>query len=246
MQPSGEVGRFEAVDFPSPPADRHRYPTNPMAIERNISIRVWEHPVESLPFDLLEILSEEELSAYAEGAPYFQRLAASSGCTALKQLLDNADHDQPMFVDLKKSDDSPWYVWFGFTFPSMSFNPRLRLAKPIRLPSNSPVEIKQFYKAFGGICESSFIGGFMPPERILLGANHFIMDRHLVGLPDNSYPWFDFGNGDYAGWLPSGNAFMYDHGTGDITETDFSDLCNMLYSEFSRSPLMTCLTSHAV
>jgi hypothetical protein len=27
MQPSGEVGRFEVVDCPSPPADRHRYPT---------------------------------------------------------------------------------------------------------------------------------------------------------------------------------------------------------------------------
>ncbi|WP_145167537.1 hypothetical protein [Rubripirellula lacrimiformis] len=27
MQPSGEVGRFEVVDLPSPPADRQRYPT---------------------------------------------------------------------------------------------------------------------------------------------------------------------------------------------------------------------------
>ncbi len=27
MQPSGEVGRFEVVDFPSPPADRHRSST---------------------------------------------------------------------------------------------------------------------------------------------------------------------------------------------------------------------------
>lgn len=25
MQPSGEVGRFEVDDQPSPPADRHRY-----------------------------------------------------------------------------------------------------------------------------------------------------------------------------------------------------------------------------
>ncbi|TWT64938.1 hypothetical protein Pan14r_54400 [Crateriforma conspicua] len=25
MQPSGEVGRFEVVDLPSPPADRRRY-----------------------------------------------------------------------------------------------------------------------------------------------------------------------------------------------------------------------------
>lgn len=27
MQPSGEVGRFEVVNLPSPPADRRRYPT---------------------------------------------------------------------------------------------------------------------------------------------------------------------------------------------------------------------------
>jgi hypothetical protein len=27
MQPSGEIGRFEMVDLPSPPADRRRYPT---------------------------------------------------------------------------------------------------------------------------------------------------------------------------------------------------------------------------
>lgn len=26
MQPSGEIGRFEVVDVPSPPADRRRYP----------------------------------------------------------------------------------------------------------------------------------------------------------------------------------------------------------------------------
>ncbi|ELP34486.1 hypothetical protein RBSWK_01572 [Rhodopirellula baltica SWK14] len=27
MQPSGEVGRFEVENLPSPPADRQRYPT---------------------------------------------------------------------------------------------------------------------------------------------------------------------------------------------------------------------------
>ncbi len=27
MQPSGEVGRFEVDDQPSPPVDRYRYPT---------------------------------------------------------------------------------------------------------------------------------------------------------------------------------------------------------------------------
>jgi len=27
MQPSGEIGRFEVEDQPSPPADRNRYPT---------------------------------------------------------------------------------------------------------------------------------------------------------------------------------------------------------------------------
>lgn len=206
-----------------------------MAIERNIKIRSWERPIESLPHDLLEIFSEDELSAYSEGAPYFQRLAASSGCDALKQLLGNADADQPMFVELQKSDDSPWYAWFGFTFPSMAFHPRLRLAQSIELPSNTPPEIKQLYKAFGGICESSFIGGFMPPERILLGANHFLMEHHHIELPDDSYPWFDFGNGDYAGWLSTGNAFMYYHESGVVTETQFSALCEMLYSQLNRS-----------
>jgi hypothetical protein len=31
MQPSGEVGRFEVVDFPSPPADRYRYRTRSLS-----------------------------------------------------------------------------------------------------------------------------------------------------------------------------------------------------------------------
>jgi len=33
MQPSGEVGRFEVVDLPSPPADRQRYLTETTEIQ---------------------------------------------------------------------------------------------------------------------------------------------------------------------------------------------------------------------
>ena len=208
-----------------------------MPIKRTISIQAWERSVGALPRDLIEILSDEELVAYSEGAPYFQRLAAASGCEELKQLLGNADIDQPMFVDLDKTDDSPWRVWFGFTFPSMSFHPRLRLSQRIELPQSAPPEVKQLYRSFGGICESSFVGGFMTPEDVLRGANHFVMDQHKVQLPADSFTWFSFGNGDYAGWLPSGDAFMYDHEQGAVTESEFSDLVNMLYSGFNRSAL---------
>ena len=75
----------------------------------------------------------------------------------------------------------------------------------------------------------------MTPEDVLRGANHFVMDHHNVQLPADSFTWFSFGNGDYAGWLPNGDAFMYDHEQGTVTESEFSDLVNMLYSGFNRS-----------
>ncbi|MEM9411702.1 MAG: hypothetical protein AAGA30_11345, partial [Planctomycetota bacterium] len=177
-----------------------------------------------------------ELEAYSEGAPYFKRLARASGCSELADLLENADDDQPMFVDLKKHNDAPWYIWFGFTLVARDFHPRLRLAPQVNLPSNTPKRITRLYKAFGGICDSSFIGGFMPPEQINLGANEFVMDHHDIRLPEDSYPWFDFGNGDYAGWLPSGMGFMYEHETGELTESVFDDLYDMLTSSLNRSP----------
>lgn len=207
-----------------------------MAIERTISIRAWEHPRESPPQDLVGLFSEAELAAYADGAPFFLQLAATSGCRQLEELLETADADQPMFVDMKKHGESPWNVWFGFTFPTKAFHPRLRLSQRVDLPPNTPHSIGMLYKSFGGICGSSFIGGFMTPERILLGANHFVMDCHEVRLPDDSYTFFDFGNGDYAGWLPSGDGFMYDHDTGDVSESEFSELWEMLVSQFNRSP----------
>jgi hypothetical protein len=37
MQPSGEVGRFEVVDFPSPPADRYRSPVQPPPVSATTS-----------------------------------------------------------------------------------------------------------------------------------------------------------------------------------------------------------------
>lgn len=207
-----------------------------MTIARHIRIDVWNHPREHLPRDVIELFSENELAAYAEGVPYFQRLAATCGCRELAELLQSAELDQPMFVDIKKHDDSPWYVWFGFTFPSMKYHPRLRLAPQVSLPSNAPDRLVKLYGSFGGICESSFVGGFLPPEMILLGANHFVMDHNEVRLPEGSYAWFDFGNGDCAGWLPSGDGFMYDHETGEVTETEFSELCEVLFSQFSQSP----------
>ena len=70
-------------------------------------MQAWERPAGASPPDLIKILSDEELVAYSEGAPYFQRLAAASGCDELKQLLGTADIDQPMFVDLERQTTRP-------------------------------------------------------------------------------------------------------------------------------------------
>ena len=72
MQPSGEVGRIEVDDQPSPPADRHRYPNEEVKAFCNITPSdfqrhpVWEfandiedvedvylRPVDKLPIDSL-------------------------------------------------------------------------------------------------------------------------------------------------------------------------------------------------
>ena len=207
-----------------------------MTIERNISIRAWEHPLEALPSDLLGIMTPAEQHAYSEGASHFKKLAASSGCSELAELLSHANDDQPMFVDMKKYCDSPWYVWFGFTLVSKEFHPRMRLSPKTELPNNAPERLKNLYSAFGGICESSFIGGFMTPERINLGANEYIMDHHNLSLPSSSFAWFDFRNGDFAGWLDSGRGFMYEHELGEVNESEFDDLYDMLLSSLNRDP----------
>ncbi|MBB3210717.1 hypothetical protein FHS27_006565 [Rhodopirellula rubra] len=50
MQPSGEVGRFEVVNLPSPPADRKRYPTGRPSSYRKSSLCMpnpYESPTEA-------------------------------------------------------------------------------------------------------------------------------------------------------------------------------------------------------
>ena len=76
-----------------------------MAIHRKIEIQAWSHPLDTLPKDVLELFSEQELDAYSAGAKYFKALAAKSGVNAIVELLASVSDDQSMFVDMLKEDD---------------------------------------------------------------------------------------------------------------------------------------------
>jgi len=52
MQPSGEVGRFEVEDQPSPPADRNRYPTEMPAatLHQLVTLSTFTRTYSRLPY----------------------------------------------------------------------------------------------------------------------------------------------------------------------------------------------------
>lgn len=206
-----------------------------MTIERKIGIKSWEHPAETLPKDIRAILTESELNAYATGATYFQKLAVDSDCEQLVNLLNRLNPNAPMFVDLHQVDDGPWHVWFGFTIAPMLYHPRLLLPRQIQIPKTAPERVRKLYSSFGGICESNYIGGFMTPEDISRGANDFVMSHHELRLPDGSYMFFSYGNGDYAGWLPDGRGCIYNHETGETHDCEFDRLWESLLADMKRT-----------
>ena len=208
-----------------------------MAIHRKIEIQAWSHPLDTLPKDVLELFSEQELDAYSAGAKYFKALAAKSGVNAIVELLASVSDDQSMFVDMLKEDDNPWDIRFGFSIVMKSYHPRIRLPKPeIALPASTPQRVARLYQSFGGLAESSYCGGFMTPEHVIQGVRPFVMDHHDVSIPDGSYCFYNFGNGDYAGWDNSGRGFVYDHERGTIQYSKFDSLFDNLFAGMNEDP----------
>ena len=205
-----------------------------LTIHRKIEIRAWEHSYDSLPADIKQHFTEQEVDAYSTGATMFQELAAKSGSEAIQQLLGNLAQDQPMFVEMFSTNDQPWETWFGFTIVMNEYQPRIRLPRPnVELPYSTPADIVQLYRAFGGVTNSSFCGGFMKTEELIRDGNEFIMGHHEIAS-DGYHFFFNYGNGDYAGWDNLGSGIMYDHERGTLSECSFSELYESLFADMNR------------
>ena len=173
-----------------------------MTIKRKIEIQAWEHPFDRQHF------TKQEATAYSNGASIFQELAVKSASEPIQKLLGNLSQDQPMFVEMFSTSNQPWENWFGFTIVLNEYQPRIRLPRlDLALPTSTPTEVDNLYHAFGGFTDSSFCGGFMKTEDVVGDADRFTMDHHEISI-DGCHFFFDYGNGDYAGWHDSGSGVM--------------------------------------
>ena len=214
-----------------------------MTIKRTIEIRSWDHPFSSLTDDIRACFDANEKQAYEQGATFFKERASESGIRAIHKLLNKLDDDHPMFVTLTRTDPGSWHIWFGFSIISQMFQPYMRVARPnIVLPDSTPEELIAMHQNFAAFSDSIDQGGFMTTERMLQNASEHMMPHHDSTTADECYFFFDYANGDYAGWDASGRGILYNHEAGTVNRTSFRKLFKSVTAPMNRGPFSGMFT----
>lgn len=194
-------------------------------IKRLIEIRAWDVPFEKLPADVRGILSEEDATAYQNGAKYFKAAASRIGEPALNKVLARLDDDQAMRVYLEKEDDAPWICWFGFTFVSERRHVRFRPPSSVALPTSIPARLRKIYENLGGINnDSSGSYGLIPPENFIRASDsgwYFIPG--ILDAARKCWLFHSHGNGDYTGWNDDGGCSVLNHEEECLDDLDLDE-----------------------
>lgn len=195
-----------------------------MILQRRIDIAANEAPLENVPADILEILSDLEKDAYSRGAAFFKDVASKVAEPVIGQLLGQLDDGHYMRVYLEKRDEKPWICWFGFTFMPHGTHLRFRPTPVgVDLPSGMPERLREIYSHFGGInvleeCDN----GLLPPEEFKRAADSgydYFMSKYS-DVAQKCWKFYEECNGDYTSWHEDGRAFSLNHEEECFEERD--------------------------
>lgn len=209
-----------------------------MAFRSTTEICAFDTPWNELPHAVQQQFTDDERSAYVEGAPFFKRRAKESGEMHLVALTNLLTDDYPMRVYVETEPDALSFVWFAFSYPRIVVHPRLRLSGS-EMHAWVPPRLKGIYANFGGICQfsGSECSGLIAPETVR-AFSELIQHRALSPQSEfeGYYGFLLLANGDYFCVRVNGDCIAFDHETNVIQSADLDSVVDLYFSSLLRGP----------
>jgi hypothetical protein len=201
------------------------------------SIEVWcsDVPFNRLPADIRGALRPQEKAAYRAGPAYFTDRAASSAYRPMRNFFRLLASAGAMRLHLYGGLEPVYTVYFGFNLIKAGRYVQVRLG-PGTLPGDPPPGLAQIYQDINGTIDGyENYGGWSPAAEVRsVAACRWQPDKLNGCNPEQSYPVYGFGNGDYAGYATLKRGFLYTHESGGELESfDLLDWAKRYFGDYA-------------